>query len=747
MVIYDEITIGGSTVTDFFNMNVRKSISSNNMSSTFEAELNNFDGKNSSSYNVGDEVVIYADKDNLIMSSATPIAHYKMNDNLATTNVIDSAGSNDGTLIGGDNTSDISVTGKINNALDLDGTNDYISMDNSGIAGPWTVACWVKTTDTIGQFYIERGDGVADTSGGFRFGMGATGKPSVTTYGKKDYASANTAVNDGNWHHVAAVFNSSFDVTYYLDGVADGGDTHNADMASSAEDGLIGASYPAVSYPTPTVDYDGIIDDVRIYNSALTAVDISSIYNLGNGTEVQDLASDNTKIFSGILENIRFPSKALDEDVLLSGRDFTARMMDRTVEPEVYTTLPAGSIVKDIISKYTDDITTTNVDDSPTTISRIAFNHTPVYDAVRKLAELSNFVFYVDEDKDLHFNAESSTSSGKTFDSGNVVKADFKDRRDTVFNEIWVYGDRYLDGFKEEFTGDGTGSVFTLTHRPHNTNINVGSPTELSTKQTGGIFGMGAIPISGTDYLVDFFDKQIIFVSGTTLDYSSIPANNALITVEYDRSLPIVKVGRNQDSIKAYGTRIKRIVDKDIKDPETAQERLIQEIDKAPIPAKQGVLDINGIVAVTPSQTCVVNLPNQNVSNKTYDILEASYNFNKKKNLAEDVLRIKVNKKITDVTDTIKDLINDVKQIQGEDIDTGDVITRFEFNTGSFGIRTSGLVLSTRTMGSSFLLGVPGPATNPQAGGILGSVVVSGINFLGANNVSAYTINFSGGYP
>ena len=44
------------------------------------------------------------------------IAHWKMNDNLATTNVIDSVGSNNGTLTGG-NSEDFSTTGKINNSI------------------------------------------------------------------------------------------------------------------------------------------------------------------------------------------------------------------------------------------------------------------------------------------------------------------------------------------------------------------------------------------------------------------------------------------------------------------------------------------------------------------------------------------------------------------------------------------------------------------------------------------------------
>ncbi|MCK5624944.1 hypothetical protein KAI04_03830 [Candidatus Pacearchaeota archaeon] len=497
-----------------------------------------------------------------------------------------------------------------------------------------------------------------------------------------------------------------------------------------------------------------IVGDANSSSTFTTTIDNfagknASTYTIGDEVQIfadKDVNPPTTNIFTGILENQRFPSRALKEETILQGRDYSARLMDRTVEPEVYTNLPAGSIVKDIINKYTDDITVNNVEDSNTTIERIAFNHTPVFDAVKKLSDLANFTFYVDNDKDLNFKNKSATSSGKTFDNTNVMRANFRERRDTVFNEVWVYGDRYLDSFKEEFTGDGTGSVFTLTHKPHNSIIDIGSPITEATRQVGGVFGMSAVPASGTDYLVDFFDKQIIFTSGTTLGYSSIPENNAMITVDYQRSLPIVKVGRNQESINKYGKRVKKITDKEIKDPETAVKRLTRELDDTPIPIKQGTLNIKGVVDVIPSQTAFVNLPNQNVVSQTYDIISANYNFNKKNNLKEEVLIVDVNKKIDDLADTIKSLINDVKTIQSQDVDTADIITRFEIAAGSIGIRPSGITVSTRGLGSSFILGkgYHGVA-GPTFGGILGSVVASGINVLGDSR-SGLHVFWSGGY-
>jgi len=478
----------------------------------------------------------------------------------------------------------------------------------------------------------------------------------------------------------------------------------------------------------------------------------SDKFNVADDVEIfadVDVDPPTTKLFSGILENIQFPSKQLRETVTLSGKDFTARLIDRTVEPEVYTNLLAGSIVKDIVAKYTDDITVSNVEDSSKLIQRIAFNHTPVYDAIKQLADLAEFNFFVDNDKDLHFKNEGAVDSGFTFNSGNVTKADFKEQRDTVFNEVWVYGDRYLDGFKEEFTAGSPvgGSIFTLENRPHNTDVDVGSPITLNTKQKGAIENITTIPISGTDYLVNFFDSKIIFISGTDIGYDSIPSSGALVTVNYKRSLPIVKVGTNQDSVNIYGKRIKRIVNKEIKDPETAVDILNNELLLNSEPKKQGMITVKNLVNVIPSQTATVNLPNQDVVNKTYEMIEARYNFNTTNNLNNEVLSIKLNKKIDDITDTIKGLINVVTTIQAGDMTDSDSLTRLETATGSANIRESGIMVRTRTLGSSFILGKGFHGVSGTTfGGIMGSVTASGISFMGDSR-SSFEIQYSGGYP
>lgn len=462
----------------------------------------------------------------------------------------------------------------------------------------------------------------------------------------------------------------------------------------------------------------------------------------------KDVNPPTTKIFTGILEDIDFKSKTQYDRLIFTGRDYTARLQDRTVEPEVYTSLPAGSIVKDIIAKYTDDITTTNVSDSPTTINRISFNHTPVFDAVMQLAEQADYTFYIDTDKDLHFKAKSTVSSGKTFSSGNIIDSDFKERRDTVFNEVWVYGDRYLDNFSETFTADG-GSVFSLLYKPHNTDI-----TASGVRQVGGVFGMATIPTSGTNYLVSYDDKQIVFTSGTTIG-NSFPVSGVSVVTKYQRLLPIVKVGKDNSSISAYGKRVKRIVDKSIKDPAAATQIVSSTLNETSIPKKQGTIQVKGIVDVTPSQTCIVNIPWSNINSQTYDIIGAQYDLNKTSMLNEKVLTVKVNKKLDDITDKIKDLDSRLKKVEGADIDSSDILTRLEFTTGSLLITGSSWTVSTRSIaGLNLILDSPDFGlldTNQLTSGTTRSFVlghalaaVLGTSLLGKVS-SSFIIQHSGG--
>ena len=429
-----------------------------------------------------------------------------------------------------------------------------------------------------------------------------------------------------------------------------------------------------------------------------------------------------TKLFLGVLEGIKFTGKGQSEKITITGRDYTAKLQDVNVEPTVYNDDEVSVIVIDLMTTYAPEISTANVDTTTVTINHIAFNHLSVYDALKELAKKCGFTFWIDADKVLNFKAKGTVSSGIILDNSNILSSTFNESDQDMANDVWVYGDRILTKTQNNFTANG-GSVYTLTYQPHNTEVLVGGG---SVPYKGGIYELVSFAFTGTQYLLDFDNKNIIFVSGTDAGNNIPTSGTDDIIVNYDRSTPIIKRGTDRASTTLYGTKSKVIVDKNIKDPNMAVDILKGElISDNTLPKKQGNIKIRGVINLTAGNTVAVNLPKNDIINQNYDILQASYSFNAKNNYSENVLDVKVNKKIRDVSDTIKQIILDLKKIQTQDILTSDIIARLEQASETVGPRIKSWQIYTRNMGNSFQLGA-------TLNGVLGSPAPS---VIGTNNV------------
>lgn len=235
-----------------------------------------------------------------------PVGHWRMDDCQGSV-VKDSSGNgNDGnitigasgtqTAVGTCTTSGTAwfggVIGKFNSSLNFDGSDDYISVPDPasgvldfGASQNFTITAWIKTNSNvawdrlIGKTSTPRSEtswySVAINSGKARLELATT----YPTY----YITADSvsSVNDNNWHHL--VFSrdktGSNNIKVYVDGKLE--TTSGADPTDSLSN----------SAPLNLMkDQDGVanrylegqIDDVRIYNYALTASQVKTLY--GNGT-------------------------------------------------------------------------------------------------------------------------------------------------------------------------------------------------------------------------------------------------------------------------------------------------------------------------------------------------------------------------------------------------------------------------------------------------------------------------------
>jgi hypothetical protein len=147
-----------------------------------------------------------------------------------------------------------------------------------GADDDFTVTLWIKTTDDEGFLFgksDEETNAYIQGASCIWIGDGAVNIDVAWVGG----AGGSIVVNDDQWHHVAWTKTSNGDVTTYIDGVLDISD-NIADW--SDDEGFqitIGAGWESAAYAEwwPFA-YQGYMDDVRFFQSALSASMIQSIY-------------------------------------------------------------------------------------------------------------------------------------------------------------------------------------------------------------------------------------------------------------------------------------------------------------------------------------------------------------------------------------------------------------------------------------------------------------------------------------
>lgn len=436
----------------------------------------------------------------------------------------------------------------------------------------------------------------------------------------------------------------------------------------------------------------------------------------------KDINPPTTLRFGGVITEKTFEGSGSNkEKIKLMARDFTAILQKNSIEPTVFTNQEVSVIVINLMQSFAPtSFTTANVQVTGLTIDRITFKQVYLFDALKQLAELAKCVFWVDSTKDLHFVPLSTASSGLTFNNTNVRKSQFVTDVDSVKNKVMVYGNRQLVAQPTEtFTSNGAGSVFTLTLNP--VNVSVRSPSGGNILK-GDVFNAATTAASGIDFLVSYYDKTVILRSGTSLGYTTIPASGTKLTVDYFVSRPIVKSAEDPTSQQAYYKRTDIIQDDNINDPLVAKRIAKNQITLKKDPAIQGMLDMQGVIDVTPGNTVIVDLPLENVSSQTYDILEASYNFTPALMQAEQVLKVKVSQRIKDITDILKDMINKQRLLQASQIDSTAVVTRLLTGNGSAGLQIPSWHVKTKAINDTFVLG----HTNNGVLGIVGGKGLTG---------------------
>lgn len=217
-------------------------------------------------------------------NQGAPVGHWKLDECQGTTIHDSSNNNNHGTLsigaggsqssVGTCNTSStawgIGATGKINSSLSLDGTDDKATAGTITVGTNMTISAWIKKNISTGQksFFSNR------NGGNVYFGLTST---QIFLYDNAasppNINSSSGTVAIGQWQHIVATSDGTT-TNFYLNGVL----VKSSPQNRTGSTGTIGIGWdPSIG----TEYWDGQIDDVRIYNYALTSDQIKQIYNGG----------------------------------------------------------------------------------------------------------------------------------------------------------------------------------------------------------------------------------------------------------------------------------------------------------------------------------------------------------------------------------------------------------------------------------------------------------------------------------
>jgi alpha-tubulin suppressor-like RCC1 family protein len=223
------------------------------------------------------------------------VAEYHFDENSGTSIIDLSTNGNDGSLHGGTTW----VEGHHGSALHFDGNStSYVSIPNNAtfdLTDEVSLEAWVKpeSVSLVWDYHTIMGNNSNSDKGGYSLISGYDNDEAafmfngpITTYLVPNILSAGAPIDHDSWYHLVGTYSANTnDIKFYVNGLLYDQASQTSLIGLTNKNFYIGGDPENDSVATD--EFKGVIDEVRIYNRALDAIEVMEHYNRTNKDQIR----------------------------------------------------------------------------------------------------------------------------------------------------------------------------------------------------------------------------------------------------------------------------------------------------------------------------------------------------------------------------------------------------------------------------------------------------------------------------
>lgn len=206
------------------------------------------------------------------IASAGLIGHWKLNETSGTSAADSSIAAHAATLQGNPTWT---PSGQADGALTFDGNGDYapvVGTESSHLTGGFTISAWIKTTTTSSRMIVAKHETGLQT--GWFLNL-KNGYAVFYVNGEDGRLTGDSSLADGQWHHLAGTYDGLNEILY-VDGQSVASDSV-VYANTNSQPWIIGGAKASGS--SSYNSFLGSLDDIQLYDTALTAGNIAYLFN------------------------------------------------------------------------------------------------------------------------------------------------------------------------------------------------------------------------------------------------------------------------------------------------------------------------------------------------------------------------------------------------------------------------------------------------------------------------------------